>query len=162
MSIAYKTPPGSVALYPNVEMSAILNVSTGQYEFDNAVLVPLMSTDPQNLYLLESLSVGVNVTDDDFYESLIEAPRLSFKQSSEPRTLMQHFPNPLEVVQISNDSLTTGYFYTDSKDVVNISASGLLQQVVGTISKPTIDLRVMAVVRRITNQEFIRTIRAEW
>lgn len=154
MAVNYNIPAGSVIRTQNIVIPSVLNLSTGLYQFNN-VLSDFILCEPKSLYLLSSLVVGSNISESAYYNSIVDAPKIEIVRKTMPDEKQQHFPNPIFINTIGQQSILSGYFYAETNDTFQIKTSGSLKQISETIGVEKIDILITAILHRISNQDFI-------
>ena len=132
----------------------------GQYSFNQPgnTNVTLMRLKPNSLYLLAAYSFFANVGEADWLASMdtqanFPAFQLNFKNGSTPSI----YPDPLRCVNYVDNADQLIYFDSGrSDDILQISFSGIVNQVAGMVGIDPLLAEVNLNIYQIMDQEFIK------
>lgn len=144
--------------FPVVRFSAPF--AGGQYSFNQVgnTRVTLMRLQSNSLYLLSAFSFFANVSESDWLASMdtkenFPACQLSFKNGTSPSI----YPDPLRCVNYVDNADQLIYFLSGrSEDILEITFSGIVNQVAGMVGVDPLLAEVNLNIYQITDQEFIK------
>ena len=159
--IIHSIPHSSTYRNPAIEFVAPLNLITGKYEFEE-IKIPLLKLDPSALYLMENLSVGSNISNEDFTTGRIEKIQFEFFYEKSP-VRCQHFPDLLNINSVDFPININNLFYSTAGDnYLMIRPSGIVQQQIDMIDLENLILTVRADIYEIGAGAFVDQIKKEW
>lgn len=132
----------------------------GQYSFNQPgnTNITLMNLQSNSLYLLAAYSFFANVAEADWLGSMDTAAnfpafQLKFKNETAPSI----YPDPLRCVNYVDNADQLVYFNSGrSGDVLQITFSGIVNQVAGMVGVDPLLAEVNLNIYQITDQEFIK------
>ncbi len=134
--------------------------ANGQYSFNQPgnTNVTLMKLQSNSLYLISAFTFFANVAESDWLGSMdtaanFPAYQLRFQKSSSESI----YPDPIRCVNYVDNADQLVYFASGrSADVLEITFSGIVNQVAGTVGVNPLLAEVNLSMYQITDQEFIK------
>jgi hypothetical protein len=161
MSIQFQLPHSSITNPTTTIFSAPFNVMTpGKYNFlDAAQNQNIISLLPGNVYLVERLSAGANVSAQDYFSALqlVTPPVITLKKrlTGEPIN-----PNPIPIVQYFDGLELAFWIRSDKKgDFLTLSMSGIMNQTAALVGVPFVSVSISFIIWQINEKEFNSSFR---
>lgn len=108
-------------------------------------------------YLIERISIGGNIGESDFNDSIDTVPELTFKTKQSGFVV---YEKPFYISNYFRNQDISNFVSSDvSNDYLTLSLSGILSQIPATIGKGTIKISVSLSVFAIDNNVFNKIIR---
>lgn len=167
MSVFFKIPHTARYIATSTEFVGTFNVPTpGVYDFGNAAAPVAANTNVRVLqykantaYLIERMSVGGNLGEETYLDSLQTVPLLAFKREKGKGTSL--YERPIPFVQFVDSREIAVWTWSDkSDDWLTLSLTGVLNQVAATVGKPTIRLFVGLSIFAVDSNWYQKNIRA--
>ena len=173
MSIIRQLPQNSRYIPTSTEMAATFNAITpARYDFTNTPAcqnVIVTKIQPNTVYLIENLSVGGNIPEEDYLGSIDVFPTISFKNSVRNEIVYQ---NPIAIVNYFDGLEATAFVKSDNKDAnLTLSMSGLCKQLPSMVGLTQLRIIISCAIwavderywgqafRQATSPEFADTLR---
>lgn len=155
MSISWTIPRSSQFIpTKNIFTATFNNPVLGKYSFDVPANknVELIEMKKNAVYLIERLSVGGNVGEEEYFSALEIPPELILKKSiSEERV----YPRPIPVLNYCDGAEVVAWVLSAKrKDYLTCTISGLLRQTAVLNGVPSISLSISFSIYEITNTNF--------
>jgi hypothetical protein len=155
MSIVYKIPHQSRLIATgNIFTSTFNNPAIGKYDFNvsgnqNQKVCDLLKG---SVYLIERISIGANISEEIFTNSINTVPQLTFRR----KVLNENvYKLPIPVVGFSDNTQITCWINSKFEgDELYLSCIGLLNQIPATVGKLTITLNIGLQIYAIESTQF--------
>lgn len=161
MSIKYQIPTQSRFIATSTIFSAVFNaVTPAKYDFANTTAnqnVIVLRLQPGTIYLIERLSVGGNITESQFLESIDTFPVLTIKRSSSRESV---YSQGIPIVHYFDGLECAAWVHSDKNDDdLTLSLSGLLSQLPSMIGILTARIQVSLSIYAIESSYFSGSFR---
>lgn len=157
MSISYTIPKQGARYIPTSTLFEAFfgAVIPGRYDFTGTALcqnVVTIRLQPGSVYLIERVSVGGNIPEEDFFGSIVDFPKLTFKKSI-LREIVYREPLPISRYM---DGLECSAWIKSEKggDDLTLSMSGSCIQLPSMIGIASLKLNVSLSIYAIEDQKF--------
>lgn len=148
MAIVYEIPHTSRFLATTTQFVGTFNVPTpGVYDFGSATAPVAVNTNvrvlqfqPNAVYFIERLSLGADVAEETYLQSIVTLPSLQFRKELQ-RTAVYERVIPCTQL-IDNREVGAWVFSDRSDDWLTLTLTGVLTQVPATVGQATITLYV--------------------
>lgn len=156
MSIKYQIPTQSRFISSSTVFTAVFNAITpGRYDFTNTSSnqnVSVIQLQPGTIYLIERLSVGGNLTEGQFLESIDTFPVLTVKRSASREGV---YNRGLPIVHYFDGLECAAWVHSDKNDDnLTLSLSGLLTQIPSMVGILTVKIQVSMSIYAIESSYF--------
>ena len=144
MSVNFQIPPDSRLIPTSTRFSAQFNVPTvGLYDFTNTAAnqnVTVLNMLPTTVYFIDRISVGGNITEAQFLESINTFCFLYFKKKLNNRNIYQA---PIPVMNFIDSGELSNFFFSDKgDDELNLSFEGILNQLPSMIGISPVSIQI--------------------
>lgn len=154
MSLMYPLPQKFKFNSTTTIFSAAFGVPTpGFYDFNVAAnVINLFEMQRNVVYYLERMSLGGNISEENYLNSIAVLPQLSFESSLTGEKL---FMQSLPVVKFYDDRQATSFIYSDKQnDFLVLRFTGVLKQIPATIGLASIDINLTLSIYEIKDKDF--------
>ncbi len=157
MSISFTIPKqGARSISPSITFEAVFNaIIPGRYDFSGTVAcqnVIAIRLQPGSLYLLERVSVCGNVPEEDYFGSIVDFPKLTFKKSVREEII---YPQPLPISRYMDGLECSAWIKSDKGDEdLTLSLQGSCVQLPSMIGIASMKLNVSLSIYGIEDQEY--------
>lgn len=155
MSINWTIPRSSQFIpTKNIFTANFNNPIIGKYSFDVPANknIELIEMKKNSVYLIERLSVGGNIGEEDYFSALEIPPELILKKSISGERV---YPRPIPVLNYCDGAEVVAWVLSAKmKDVLTCTLSGLLRQTAALNGVIAINLSVSFSIYEITNTKF--------
>jgi len=167
VSLFFKIPHTARFIATSTEFVGTFNAPTiGVYDFGSAAApvaantnIRVMQYKPNTAYLIERLSLGGNIGEETYLDSLQTVPMLSLKRERGKGTSL--YERPIPFVQFIDSREVAVWTWSDkSNDWLTLSLTGVLNQVAATVGKTTIRLFVGLSIFAVDSNWYQKNIRA--
>jgi hypothetical protein len=157
MSVNWTIPKSSVFISTKNIVIANFNIPVvGKYSFDVPANrnIPIVEMKKNSVYLIERLSIGGNVGEEEYFSALENAPELIIKKSISNERV---YPRPLPVLNYADGAEVVAWVASNKKDdILVFDCVGLLRQTAVLNGVPSISLSVSFGLYEISNTEFYK------
>lgn len=156
MSTTFQIPDKAALLPVSAVFTAAFNVPTpGFYDFtntaanQNVLVIPLR----QNvIYFIDTYSVGANITEEQFLESITTFPLLKLFRRFQQSNL---YKNDLRIINFTDNGELSNFFYSDqANDQLLFTFTGVLRQLASMVGIATVRIQVSMNIYEIEEQYF--------
>lgn len=156
MAATFQIPDKSTLIPTTTIFSALFNNPTaGRYDFTNTPAnqnVFCMSMRPRVIYFIDSYSVGANITEEQFLESITVFPQLQFTKRFDSQNL---YRAPLQVVNFTDHGELSNFYHSDiADDQLLLSFTGELRQLASMVGISPVRIQVSINIFEIDEQYF--------
>jgi hypothetical protein len=156
MATNFQIPDKSTLIPTTTIFSAQFNVPTvGRYDF---TLTPAnqnvfcMDMRPDVIYFIDSYSVGANITEEQFLESITVFPQLQITKRFDSQNL---YRAPLQIVNFTDHGELSNFFHSDIlDDQLLLSFTGELRQLASMVGISPVRIQVSMNIFEIEEQYF--------
>lgn len=160
MPVLFQIPDKSTLIPLTSIFTGTFNVPTvGLYDFSIPANqnVFVMTTKPGMVYFIDKYSVGGNITEGQYLESVSSFPLLTvlrrFRQSNIYR-------NPIPIVNYTDCGQLSNFFYSDSKkDQLLFSFNGSLRQLPTMVGLASVRIQISMDIWEISDNYFVSAFR---
>lgn len=158
MSISYTIPKQGARYIPtSTTFEAFFNaIIPGRYDFAGTLLcqnVVTIRLQPGSVYLIERVSVGGNIPEEDFFGSIVDFPRLTFRKSIRTEII---YREPLPISRYMDGLECSAWTKSDKgDDDLTLSMSGSCIQLPSMIGVASLKLNVSLSIYGIEDQSFV-------
>lgn len=149
MSIIYQIPHNAYlqncqAVIPATFAAGVFTLSTTP--------VDLIAIKPNAIYLIDRVSISASIPESDWQASLMSAiPQMQVSTKLHGNI----YPRPYSLGIYKQDASFSGWYKTDShNDVMQLKASGAINQIANTVGITTINVVIAFDIYEITNTAF--------
>jgi len=158
MSLEFTIPKTAIYIQTLSQFTANFNTPTGgKYDFNNAGNVNKKVLDllSGSLYLITRVTVGGNISQEQYLGNIINVPMAKIQYQSEAQTV---YPYPIPIVQFSDGLEAVSWFYSDrAGESLSMSLdTGLLNQDTSLIGVASVTLNISLTVFQITDGGYIQ------
>jgi len=151
-----KVPHTAKFFSSSAKFEAIYNAITpGRYDFGKTVLcqnVDAFRLEPGSIYLIESISVGVNVPEEDYFGSIDLFPAVAFKYRIRGDGV---YRDPMALTRYFDGFPCTAWVYSDKSDeFLTMSMNGSCIQLPTMIGIASMKINVSLSCKQIDDQRF--------
>ena len=162
MGVHYTIPSQSRFVTASVTFTAVYNaVTPGRYDFGGTVAcqnVQALEMDQNVIYLIDRMSVGGNIAENDYLASIDVFPRLTFKRSKQQQSIYQF---PLPIVNYFDGQECSAWTKSDMKgELLTLSLSGSCRQLPSMIGLTDLILCISLNIFAIDNKDFNASFRS--
>ncbi len=156
MSATFQIPDKSTLVPTTTIFSALFNNPTvGRYDFTRTAAnrnVFCMNIRPRVIYFIDSYSIGANITEQQFLESITVFPQLQFTKLFDSQNL---YRAPLQVVNFTDHGELSNFFHSDiTGDQLLLSFTGELRQLASMVGISPVRVQVSINIYQIEEQYF--------
>lgn len=160
MSIIYQIPHTSRFIETNNTFVANFNnPELGKYSFDNAANteVELLKLNQGSVYLIERMSVGGNITEGQYNDSIDILPTLTMKRSVDGMVV---YKKPFPINNYKDDSEVVTYVVSEKEhDTLIADFRGILNQTAVLVGVPSVKIFVNFSIYAIEDNRFYNKFR---
>lgn len=143
MAIIYQIPQQSRYISTTTIFTAQFNNPTiGRYDFDvpGNQNIQVEELKPGTVYLIERLSIGGNIAEGTYLESIVTLPLLTIKRSISSQIV---YKRPFPVVNYADGIEAAAWIHSDkSGDFLTLSLIGLLTQVPSMVGIADVKIQI--------------------
>lgn len=156
MSVNFEIPVKNRFIATSTLFSTTFGAFTlGRYDFgsdpgcQNLLAFPM---DPENVYLINQMSVGGIVSESDYLFSIVDYPKLIIKQSKRAEPIYQY---PIPIVNYFDGVECSAFVRTDFVDeTVTLSMQGMCKQLASWVGMTELQIMVSLSVYAIANADY--------
>lgn len=154
--IDIKIPTSSRFIAPTQYFDAPFNLQLdGRYSFtgaynQNRVLTELL---PNTVYLIDSIDIGANISEEKFLDSIDVVPTLIFRRNIANEIIYRH---PITICNYQRNGSVTAFVNCDQADELAATFTGYLTQTTDLIGITVIRLFVSLRMYAIEGTEYIK------
>src|SRR5271157_4952358 len=164
--ILTKIPHNAKYIPASVIASAQFNTPTvGQYSFvvPGNTSIPLLTYQPNTWYFIDSLSVGGNISEEEYCQSIAVLPSIVFKRligfGGVPESVYTY---PLPIPKYAENRELAVFTHSDKKDdKLIVDVSGILNQIPATVGISPISLNFAIAIFQMDEKGFNEAMRQE-
>lgn len=144
MSINFQIPDKSRLIPTSTTFSSDFSSPTpGVYDFTNYSVnqnVKIIDMQPNTTYFIDRVSVGGNITEQQFLESVNEFPKLFLKRKIGKKNI---YTTPIPITNFIDSGQLSNFFFTDKLgDCLEGTFEGVLNQLASMIGIATVRIQI--------------------
>lgn len=144
--------------------SAAFNVPTpGRYDYDNTIAaqnVVVIELFPGTIYWIRTITVGGNISEQDYLGAIVTFPQLTVRRQSNPNQGVLRFPIPLNKY-INAADCNTWIVNDNLRDNLTLSLGGTFIQLPSMIGVATLRINVALTIYGFNDQKFAAAFRGK-
>ena len=151
--ITYKLPRRIRYVPVSAIFAAAFNVPTiGKYDFNGQLKTFYQKLLPTTIYLIDSFSVGGNISTEDFLDAIDTTPALTLRASGTEQTI---FEGPFPITGYFSDRQIVHFFKTphDNIDLIG-TMTGTLKQTPALIGVASVSITISISIHAIDESEW--------
>jgi hypothetical protein len=162
MSVNFKIPLQSRFITTSNKFSSAFNSTPGGYSFTltpGCTNVFMMDLQPNTTYLINSVSVGANISEEQYLESIRDFPNLYVKRELNNIIVYQQ---PIAISRFFDGNEASAWIYSDQgRDRLLLTLSGALNQLASMIGIDPVILEITFNIFAIDSGYFNSAFRDE-
>jgi len=155
MSIGFQIPLQSRFISTSTIFEALFNIPTpGRYDFNVAANqnINVIELQRSTVYLIERLSAGGTINDQQYLESIVDFPELTIKRSVSSAIVYQR---PLPIVNYTDNTECATWINSDKgNDFLSLSFKGSLRQLPSMVGIASVKMQISLSIYAIDSVYF--------